>query len=65
MSNNYRFYVEAMTGDAVAKLNEIDKLMDKIDSKSAKGTQNFFHTSQKDIDKAVEEMQKLIKAKKN
>ena len=22
MSNNYRFYVEAMTGDAVAKLNE-------------------------------------------
>lgn len=64
MGNNYRFYVEAMTGDAVAKLNEIDKLMDKIDSKSAKGTQNFFHTSQKDIDKAVEEMQKLIKAKK-
>lgn len=64
MSNNYRFYVEAMTGDAVAKLNEVDKLMDKIDSKSAKGTKNFFHTSQKDVDDAIEDMQKLIKIKK-
>lgn len=65
MSNNYRFYVEAMTGDAVSKLNEIDKLMDKIDAKSAKGTKNFFHTNQKDIDDAVEDMQRLIKAKKD
>lgn len=64
MANNYRFYVDAMTGDAIAKLEEVNKLMDKIDSKSAKGTQKFFHTTQREIDEAVADMQRLIQMKK-
>lgn len=64
MANNYRFYVDAMTGDAIAKLKEVNKLMDKIDSKSAKGTQKFFHTTQREIDEAVADMQRLIQMKK-
>ena len=64
MSNNYRFYVEAMTGDAIVKLEEINKLMDKIESKSAKGTQNFFHTTQKGIDENISDMQRIIQIKK-
>lgn len=64
MNNNYRFYVEAMTGDAMAKLQEVNKLMDKIESKGAKGTKDFFHTSQKDIDESIADMQKLIDLKK-
>ena len=64
MNNNYRFYVEAMTGDAMAKLQEVNKLMDKIESKGAKGTKDFFHTSQKDIDESIADMQKLINLKK-
>lgn len=64
MSNNYRFYVEAMTGDAVAKLEEINRLMDKIESKSAKGTQDFFHTNQRTIDENINDMQRIIKIKK-
>lgn len=64
MANNYRFYVDAVTGDAIAKLNEVNKLMDKIDSKSAKGTQKFFHTTQREIDEAVADMQRLIQMKK-
>ena len=64
MANNYRFYVDAMTGDAIAKLEEVNKLMDKIDSKSAKGTQKFFHTTQREIDEAVADMQRLIRMKK-
>lgn len=64
MSNNYRFYVEAMTGDAVAKLEEINRLMDKIESKSAKGTQDFFHTNQRTIDENINDMQRIIQIKK-
>lgn len=65
MNNDYRFYVRPMTGDAVNKLNELNKIMDSIESKSAKGTQNFLHTTQKEIDEAIREMQRLIAIKKD
>lgn len=60
-NNNYRFYVDAITGDAEAKLKKINDLMDEIESTNRKGKDNFFHSTQKDMDKNIQSMQELQK----
>lgn len=53
-----------MTGDAVNKLQEINKLMDDIDKKSSKGSKSNYNSSSKDINDAANSMQELINIKK-
>lgn len=65
MNNNvWRMFMDIDSRNAKAKLDEIDKLMDKIEAKSDKGASNFFHSSQKDIDEAIASMQRFIEVKK-
>jgi Phage tail lysozyme len=62
MANNmerYIFSVDADTEKAVASLNEISKLMNQIDNIRNKGVDNYFTTSQKDMDKNMRSMSKL------
>ena len=63
-NDNYRFYVEAGTDNAVRKLQELDNIMDSINKKADKGTTNFYNTSAKDVDKTVASMQKALELRK-
>lgn len=60
----YRFGVDADIGSATEKLNKIVELMDTIDGLNKKGKDNYFHSSQKDIDTNVKAMQEMIRLSK-
>ncbi|MDN6344437.1 MAG: hypothetical protein L0J87_06540 [Tetragenococcus koreensis] len=63
-NENFRFFVEAGTEDAANKLKELDKIMDRIDSRANKGTANFMNTTSKDVDKTVADMQRMLDLRK-
>ena len=55
----YIFNVDADTGKAVAKLKEINSLMNTIEGVRNKGADDYFTTTQKDMDKNMRSMTKL------
>ncbi|UGO49170.1 tapemeasure [Bacillus phage vB_BanH_Emiliahah] len=55
----YIFNVDAEVSRAIAKLNKIRKLMDDIDNVRNKGVDNYYTTSQKDMDKNMRSMRQL------
>lgn len=61
----YRFGVDADTSSAEQKLNRIKELMDEIDRLNSKTGDNYFYSSQKDIDRNVKSMQEIIKLQKD
>jgi len=63
MANNerYIFDVDAETGKAVQKLQQIAQLMDKIDGIHGKAKDNYSVTNQKDMDKNMRAMTQLTK----
>ena len=58
-TEKYLFTVDADTTSAVQKLQQITKLMDKIDKLHGKGIDDYFTTSQKDMDKAMRSMRDM------
>jgi hypothetical protein len=67
MANNeeYRFDVTAETAQTVKKLNEIYRLMDKIENIRNKGTNDYSTTNQKDMDLNIRSMSELTKLYRN
>lgn len=63
--NIYRFDVDADVSTATENLNKIVKLMDTIDELNKKGKDNYFYSSQKDIDTNVKSMKEVIKLSKD
>lgn len=57
----YIFNVDADTSKAVSKLQQINKLMNQIDSIRGKGINEYFTTTQKDMDKSMRSMSQLSK----
>ena len=57
----YIFNVDADTGKAISKLQQINKLMNEIDSIRGRGVNEYFTTTQKDMDKNMRSMAKLSK----
>ncbi|QZA69688.1 lysin [Bacillus phage 035JT004] len=57
----YIFGVDADTSKAVSKLQQINKLMDQIDSVRNRGMGEYFTTTQKDMDKSMRSMSQLTK----
>lgn len=57
----YIFDVDANTQNAVKKLQQINKLMDQIDNIRSRGVDNYFTTTQKDMDKNMRSMSQLSK----
>ncbi|MGV3094580.1 hypothetical protein, partial [Streptococcus pluranimalium] len=57
----YIFDVDANTRNAVKKLQQINKLMDQIDNIRSRGVDNYFTTTQKDMDKNMRSMSQLSK----
>lgn len=55
----YIFNVDADTSRAVNKLQEINRLMDQIDKLRTKGSDDYFTTTQKDMDKNMRSMSKI------
>lgn len=56
MANNnekFIFHVEAQTDRAIAKLQEVSRLMDQIERTKVKGEDDYNTTNQKDMDKAM------------
>jgi hypothetical protein len=60
-TEKYIFNVDAETGRATKKLQEINKLMNKIDSIRWKGVDDYYTTNQKDMDKNMRSMSKLTR----
>jgi hypothetical protein len=60
-TEKYIFNVDAETGRAVQKLQQINKLMSTIENIRWKGVDDYYTTNQKDMDKNMRSMSKLTR----